>query len=68
MIPNNPKSISKRKHYRAIEAANLALMEQTQAANQALQKAKPKTWLTITIEILRVLIAAISGGVGASIM
>lgn len=62
-----PKSIAKRKHYAAIEAANLALMEQNQQAMQIATR-KPKKWLTVAIEILRIIIAAVSGSAGASLL
>lgn len=62
-----PKTIAKRKHYAAIEQANLALMEQNKQAME-LASRKPKKWLTVAIEILRIIIAAISGSAGASLL
>lgn len=66
--PTNPKSISKRKHYAAIEAANLAALDQLNNANLQLQQAKPKRWVTIALEVLRIIIAALAGSTGASVL
>lgn len=67
MPTNNPKTIAKRKHYAAIEAANLALMEQNKQAMELVER-KPKKWLSIAIEVLRIIIAALSGSAGASLL
>lgn len=68
MSTPNPRNIAKKKHYAAIEQANLAAIEQVNNARQALEQAKPKKWLTIAIEVIRVIIAALAGGTGAAIL
>lgn len=67
MTTPSVKNIAKRKHYQAIEKANLALMEQNKQQMELVSK-KPKKWLTVTIEILRIIIAALSGSAGASLL
>lgn len=49
-------------------AANLALAETTNNARIALENAKPKKWVTIVLEIARIIIAALSGASGAALL
>lgn len=67
MTTPSVKNIAKRKHYKAIEMANLALMEQNKQQMELIDR-RPKKWLTIALEIARIIIAALSGSAGASLL
>ena len=67
MTTQSVKNIAKRKHYQAIEMANLALLEQNKQQMELIDR-KPKKWITVAIEILRIIIAALSGSAGASLL
>lgn len=63
-----PKKARKASKLEKLQLENLAQMEQNNELIDELKKSKRPTWLTIGLEILRVIIAALAGSSGAAIL
>lgn len=44
------------------------MKENTNNNTENIQKVKSKKWITVALEVIRIIIAALSGGVGASVL
>lgn len=64
----SPKRFRKRSKIEKLQLENLAQMEQNNEILDEMKKSKKPTWLTIGLEILRVIIAALAGSSGAAIL
>lgn len=63
-----PKKARKRSKIEKLQLENLAQMEQNNEILDELKRKQRPTWLTITLEVIRIIVAALAGGTGATIL
>lgn len=68
MTLTTPKKFRKRSKIEKLQLENLAQMEQNNEILDELKRKKRPTWLTITLEVIRIIVAALAGGTGATIL